>query len=253
MPNHVQNILKFKGITQEEMKKVISGIDDNGKEILFDFNQIIPMPKTLNITSGGYQNQYIQAYLDSLSSSERFEISNKLKEIKDTYYKNYYARIIEYSHEISKEDLINMKSNYKKDYANINPKSIIDVGKCYIDNLLNYGADTWYEWSCNHWGTKWNAYKVSIEDSSDTNYDGEITFQTAWSSPFPIFQELAKKLPNVFFDLLYADEDYCGDNYGHFQFQNEELYEIEIQEDSIKFSCDVWDDSYEDFLAEYED
>lgn len=253
MPNHVQNILKFKGITQEEMKKVISGIDDNGEEILFDFNKIIPMPKTLNIISGGYQNQYIQVYLDSLSSSERFEISNKLREIKDPYYKNYYARIIEYSHAISKEDLINMKSNYKKEYANINPKSIIDVGKCYIDNLLNYGADTWCEWSCNHWGTKWNAYKVSIEDSSDTNYDGEITFRTAWSSPFPIFQELAKKLPNVVFDLLYADEDYFSENCGHFQFQNEELYEIEIQEDFIKFSCNVWDDSYEDFLAEYED
>src|SRR5688572_17984410 len=40
-----------------------------------------------------------------------------------------------------------------------------------------------YDWCCENWGTKWNAYDIVRRD-----YDGRvcITFQTAWAPPRPI-------------------------------------------------------------------
>lgn len=48
-----------------------------------------------------------------------------------------------------------------------------------------------YEWCCEHWGTKWNAYKVSRRD-----YEGIcVTFQTATTPPAPLVCELHKLFP----------------------------------------------------------
>lgn len=63
-----------------------------------------------------------------------------------------------------------------------------------------------YEWCCNHWGTKWNAYEIAVD------YD-TISFQTAWSTPHPIFEELSKRMPGVTIEVEYADED-RGSNCG---------------------------------------
>src|ERR1700690_871409 len=46
-----------------------------------------------------------------------------------------------------------------------------------------------YEWCVNHWGTKWNAYEVAYTDG--------VYFQTAWSTPLPIWAELSKRFPDM--------------------------------------------------------
>ena len=69
----------------------------------------------------------------------------------------------------------------------------------------------WYEWHNKYWGTKWNAYDgyVKIEKSTIT-----FVFSTAWSAPYPIYEQLAKKY-NFDFEVRYADEDW-GSNCGIF-------------------------------------
>jgi hypothetical protein len=57
-----------------------------------------------------------------------------------------------------------------------------------------------YEWCCEHWGTKWNAYNQ--EKLSPT----AIYFETAWAAPEPVMDALAAKFPDVPFTLEYADE-----------------------------------------------
>ena len=50
------------------------------------------------------------------------------------------------------------------------------------------GIPNWYDWQCENWGTKWNAYDQSIEDQGYGSF--EIRFDTAWSPPFPIIEAL---------------------------------------------------------------
>ena len=65
-----------------------------------------------------------------------------------------------------------------------------------------HGADNWYDWSINNWGTKWNSYHDEVE------YDGEESlvykFDTAWSPPEPVIHALREKFEDLsisaFFD-----------------------------------------------------
>lgn len=62
------------------------------------------------------------------------------------------------------------------------------------------------------WGTKWNAYDVVCRGYG-------TFFDTAWSTPYPIFEALANKFPLLKITVLYADED-IGYNCGMFKFFN---------------------------------
>jgi hypothetical protein len=77
-----------------------------------------------------------------------------------------------------------------------------------------YGADNWYEWTRNNWGTKWNAYDVNTYDVGDDT----IYFNTAWATPVPILEALSKQHPNVLIHVKYADEDF-GHNVGEYKYK----------------------------------
>ena len=74
-----------------------------------------------------------------------------------------------------------------------------------------YGSNNWYDWSCDNWGTKWNAY------SSYCDVD-TIEFDTAWSCPLPVLDKLAEICYeyNISFTGKWADED-RGHNVGVFE------------------------------------
>lgn len=80
------------------------------------------------------------------------------------------------------------------------------LGQKSYENLQKYGAMNWYDWCCEHWGTKWNASETSVDWEKR-----EITFSTAWSEPVPIMSALHEEFPDVDFTWSYADEDRgCG-------------------------------------------
>ena len=43
----------------------------------------------------------------------------------------------------------------------------------------------WYDWNCENWGTKWNAYECEIIEDCIGEYNDmlEIKFTTAWGVP----------------------------------------------------------------------
>lgn len=74
--------------------------------------------------------------------------------------------------------------------------------------LRRIGFNNWYDWSCEHWGVKWNASESEILEQ-DTGYI-EIKFQTPWDAPAPILKALREQFPDLEFSLRYRLED---DNY----------------------------------------
>jgi len=79
------------------------------------------------------------------------------------------------------------------------------------DFKRKYGYDNWYDWKCNVWNTKWNAYYQRREGNT-------IFFDTAWSTPHPIFQKLSEIFPQVTINVKFADEDF-GYNCGNYVYE----------------------------------
>jgi hypothetical protein len=63
-------------------------------------------------------------------------------------------------------------------------------------------------WRCDNWGTKWEAYDVSItEYDKDMENVFECSFTTAWSPPIPFLTTLLKRYPRSWMKLLWKTED----------------------------------------------
>ena len=68
-----------------------------------------------------------------------------------------------------------------------------------------------YEWCNTNWGTKWGIYDVDF--TPHTKRGALLSFQSAWSPPsVAVFQALAKKFPNLTFEIEYFEGGaaYCG-------------------------------------------
>lgn len=220
MPNHVTNNIHLKGdkdIIRELLEAVKSDEFSLGS---VDFNKIIPMPESLNITSGSQTDKGLKAYKD-------------------------FVRV--YTLEYTREglDLLNIPEASEEKFLSI--RTDIDredfaLGKQAFQNIQLYGFPTWYEWRISNWGTKWNAYGYDGgTDLSAAEQDGELWFQTAWGAPHPVIAKLAEMYPDVSFTHEWADED-IGNNCGRKVFINgecEELYYPDTDKEAIEFACKV--------------
>ena len=189
MPNHVKNILTFNGSSEEvkRLRNAIKNINSEGEEQAIDFEKIISMPVSMKITSGSRTDYGFAVIL----FRERGDDS-KLKPILD--YPWVKAENIK-----TAEQLAN--------YLVETDKADVIQGKQALDNLDTHGFKDWYSWSIANWGTKWNAYSIQeIEEE-------KISFDTAWSTPYPVVEELSSMFPDVEITLEFADEDFgynCG-------------------------------------------
>ena len=52
----------------------------------------------------------------------------------------------------------------------------------------------WFNWNCDNWGTKWNAYDTFIDDR-----DTYFWFESPWDCPIPVFEKLSRLYPNISF------------------------------------------------------
>ena len=89
------------------------------------------------------------------------------------------------------------------------PPELLAVGSPNTDKELaevlkeKYGAEDWYQWRLNNWGTKWNL-------SPDIEWDVHkglviLLFDTAWSPPLIIMKALGIKFPNLSFSMTYCE------------------------------------------------
>lgn len=204
MPNHVRNIIVIEA-DKAKISEILDAIKNDEKGIgSIDFNKLIPMPESLDIECSSNTRKGLEIFkkfndkaknlikmIDTIPNSKKFIFAANAKK------------------EIAKE----IKSMSEED------KKLFCLGNQAYENIQNYGAPTWYEWSVEHWGTKWNAYDF------DYDKDKTIYFNTAWSAPHNILQALSEKYPEVQLEHSWADED-IGYNVGERTYQGgERIYE----------------------------
>lgn len=198
MPNHVTNSFLYVS-DKEKFKKLAI---NSGNEI--DFEIIEPTPKDLKITTSGlyreYENDeiilsvmdYIKANCQELSQDEVTENVLKLVDRRKLRrFKKYNASSLEYF-----ENIVRAMYNKQK-----------------------YGYEDWYNFQCEEWGTKWNAYDQYVSEDLTC-----IEFHTAWSSPYAWLEKLAKEID---FTLVFADED-TGSNCGIVYTENHKIKVVRI-------------------------
>ena len=194
MPNHVTNNLKFE-CSDEQMKSILDYLRVEGEELgSVDFNKLIPMPETLKIESGSRGTRGYEVYVRYLEETENMTDEKEKESVRDR-----------------------MISEYKID------KESFDLGKQYYENKEKYGSFTWYDWSYDNWGTKWNAYDhIPVEPS-----DHFIQFNTAWAGVPQLVKLISEKFPDVEITYSYADED-IGYNVGQYVFKDGEVTDEHI-------------------------
>lgn len=68
--------------------------------------------------------------------------------------------------------------------------------------IKKYGYDNWYDWKITNQGTKWGAYDYA----PDALRENTFSFQTAWSTPDPIFEKMAELYPTLCFEIDVVEE-----------------------------------------------
>lgn len=199
MPNHITNILSFKG-NEEDINRLKIFIKSDDEQLI-DFKKIVPFPKELENTVSPIQ-KYITK--EEYILQEKRLVKNELTEDEKKWGISRYL-----TKELSEE---------------------------YINN---FGSDNWYDWNCYNWGTKWNAY-----DTYDNGDD--ISFDTAWSTPYNVILQLSKIFPEINITLQYADED-IGHNVGIIEFYNGEETSSNIpsnEDEALELAANIKGDDY---------
>lgn len=215
MPNHVTNNIYLKG-DSDRIRELLEAIknDEYGTGSI-DFNKIIPMPESLDITSGSETVRCHKIYKDFLDvytlmdTREGLDLMSIPIEAEERY--------LEERTDVAKEDF--------------------ELGKQVFQNMQLYGAPTWYEWRIDNWGTKWNAYGYNdVLDASEY-----FSCETAWSAPHPVLDKLSQMYPDIEFTHEWADED-IGNNCGRRILQNGECIESyypRSSKEAIEFATEV--------------
>ena len=228
MPNHVSNLIVFEGDNSQITRlldKIVSKSGEDGREAI-DFNLLLPMPKDLEIESSSHTSLGIRMILTEISPFTSITAPNAVK-VNNQMYENLLALLNRNQFfpvkPFSEEELAKEKERFEKSGQDITRPR--ELGLKAIGNVIKYGATTWYDWCCENWGTKWNAY-----DNIINREDNTVCFHTAWSMPCGFLHALVSLLrneeevfSNLSFTWTYADED-CGNNTGEF------VYDCDTQE-----------------------
>jgi len=246
MPNHVKNILRYSGsIAQvQRMRTFVQNqktTEDGspGEEMPFSFQKIIPMPESLNIEAGSRTDDALRYYLALVQDTLQPDEKAALEHTRTRYgvrLGQYQPMTIEERRQF--EDRITLEEQDKA----------MKDGATLLYNLSHYQASTWYDWRIENWGTKWDAYDQSYEESDNSSCNagaGSYIFNTAWAPPVPVIRRLATIFPDITFTWQWADEDY-GNNLGEVKITDGHVvYRRMIEEgtrEAVAFSKEVWDD-----------
>lgn len=85
--------------------------------------------------------------------------------------------------------------------------AFISDGDLVAGSRADQTGRNWYSWNVDNWGTKWNAYDLSIKTDEPELLVFE--FDTAWSVPDQVLQVLGKWFKELSIKVEYFDEGHC--------------------------------------------
>ena len=185
MPNWTYNKLRITGSKKERDRFVAEIVKEK-----FSFQNILPRPKELDITSGSA----VDNGRDILKTEQGdwSGIDQKLN------WPAWIKGVIKEGMTLDEKRIAMLTS--MKD--NISDTDMAEA-KQSIENEAKYGCKDWYDWNYRYWGTKWDACEPHTKVNKTSIY---IEFDTAWNAPFPIIDELCQKFPKLKFVLRFRDE-----------------------------------------------
>lgn len=67
------------------------------------------------------------------------------------------------------------------------------------------GFTSWYDWSIENWGTKWDVNPNEVDQLGDQEDYLELHFNTAWSPPVPWVKALREAFPDAEITAFYDE------------------------------------------------
>lgn len=223
MPNWVINKLTLEGPSVDVLNALQSIATE---EESIDFDKIIPRAKELSEVNSGSGLDLLCGLALYLDKGDETEILKTMKYgwVEKILIKENITTVEEWVKHLLKDERYSLK---------------LEEGRKAVNNEELYGHRDWYSWSLENWGTKWNTSETY------TTSEGEVVFQTAWSTPYPVIKKLSEQNPDLLLKLRFADES-IGDNCGEYHLKaGDVVYEEEYDEVQ---ACILWDyDPYEMF------
>lgn len=227
MPNWIANRIIFTG-DESDIKEILERIKNDEYGIgTIDFNKVIPMPESLSIEAGSRTNNGLKKYGEFISECMLNARTTDISKLSDEFIAE------------NEKEFLKRHNNIKQDEW--------ELGKTAWNNRQKYGFPSWYEWSINMWGTKWNA--CGYDNEADYSQNDSIYFQTAWSAPIPVIKKLSELYPSIEMNIRYADED-LGQNCGELILKGGEVINKLIpktNKEALEFAAEVWDSKLENY------
>ncbi len=221
MPNWVRNAITISGENAEQIIKQHTVVNEDGSRD-FDFNSIIKMPEELLIEAGSRNNDGMKLYIAKLNpaiknfgnEADKLPLPEFNKQMRECFGEKAADAIL--LHTLRPDEVDALKQRYSTTLD-----EVVGLGEKVFNNTRKYKHGDWYSWSCENWGTKWNACETSIEGPT-------VYFDTAWAPPVPVILKLSEMYPDVKIKHVYSEEQvgiFCGD----YTLQNSEIIDGNIQ------------------------
>jgi hypothetical protein len=193
MPNWCSNDLII-AAKPEVLADILEKV--KGEEgIPFDFDKVVPMPESLRVDdSSDWDNAFV-AFYGSEGETMLSEDTPKAIRMLLGSERDRFSQLLE---RYKAKDAAELQAAILKE--NPNAKLRAEV---YYGNIKQHGHKTWYNWSVEHWGTKWNAAEAQIVKRDEKKV--AFRFDTAWGPPVPVVEALGKQFPKAKITLRYYE------------------------------------------------
>ena len=167
-------------------------------------------------------------------------VSNEIKFDTDEIFASFKAKYVK---DVDEED--NERRQEAFSFARIIPEPATkeECDKKYIIDDKNEPQISkqeekpwfnWYDWHCDFWGVKWDAYYSSANDR-----DRHIVFDTAWDLPMPIYKKLAKDGWKFSFTAIGEGDSWGVDGHSEDgQIIIDKSWENSYEDEDIKADCE---------------
>lgn len=257
MPNWCSNSLHFEGNPEriaEVAEQILIKTDDGYQ---FSFQHIVPMPEELILPE--VPDSYMQLTWLQIAQQPEKKLINLEQEMLEQSDKSSWSVRYRLPDELFSE--LKQYFSEKFDWDNLTVGEVFihfednaevasrfrynqQFAKRIAENIRQYGHQDWYDWRMANWGCKWDVDPdctfVTVGKS-----DIWISCDTAWGPPDRLYEEIAKRFPDLVFEAKYLEEGmwFAGSYEGH----EGALFDYPCTDDEVR------DFAIEHFGCEYDD